>query len=210
MSTDPRVTPTAQQALAQAAEWRLLGLLFEHPDPANDVDKLCPEIADSLLCEAAQSMQRVSTANYTTTIGPGGYASPREVGYRGRQDPGVIVGDIAAFYEAFAFRPDCNEPPDHVAVECGFVGYLWLKEAYALAQDDSSAAAMCARARQRFVDEHLRYMAEPLAQRLAATEHPVLRPAAQSLVSRTGPAPAPAIEPECDDHDIKCDTCPGV
>lgn len=55
-------------------------------------------------------------------LGPGGLASPREVAYRGMGDPGQILSDILAFHEAFAFRPEAEEPPDHVAVEAGF---LW-------------------------------------------------------------------------------------
>jgi hypothetical protein len=90
-----------------------------------------------------------------------------------REDPGQVLADLAAFYRAFAYAPETEEPTDHVAVEAGFVGYLWLKEAYALAQVDTAAAGLTASARGRFIEVH------------------VAAPAA------TSPAPDPGDEVEC-------------
>ena len=186
-------------------------MLFEPPSSewAHEIAALARELDDKALQQAVAGVQSMTSAEHTTTLGPGGAVSPREVGYRGREDPGQIVGDVSAFYEAFVFKSTSQEPPDHVAVECGFVGYLELKRAYALACGDEGRAAVCADARQQFIAAHLQRFAEPLAVRLRDHGHPAFAPAASVLLSRVGPAPAPPSEtPDDESGDLQCDTCP--
>jgi hypothetical protein len=52
------------------------------------------------------------------------------------------LSDLARYYEAFGYRPRGEDPLDHVAVEVGFVAYLHLKEALALANEDDEGASV--------------------------------------------------------------------
>lgn len=213
MTNQTEASRAATRALASAAEWRLLGLLLEQPGSLStqEIAALAREVDDDALREAAHAVASLTSTDYTTLLGPGGGVSPREVGYRGREDVGRIVGDVAAFYEAFAFKPVGQDPPDHVAVECGFVGYLELKRAYALACGDASRAGMCAEVRDAFIAAHLQRFAEPLSMRLRALEHAALVPVAAALLSRVGPAPSPPSEAPADDAgELRCDACPGM
>jgi len=122
--------PRLQDTLRQAAEWRLLGLLFERPREGwkREVEALRVEVADPEIRIAAELAGQEGTEGiYLALLGPGGAVSPREVTYRGMQDPGHILADIEAFHEAFAFHPDTEEPPDHLAVEAGFSGILGIE-----------------------------------------------------------------------------------
>jgi len=199
-------------AVAVSAEWRLLGLLFERPRDgwSNEVERLSLEVGSNDLQLAAVAAQDAREATYLDVFGPGGCVSPREVAYRGREDLGQVVADIAGFHRAFAFHPQVEDPLDHVAVEASLVGYLRLKEAYARALADVEAAQTCATAAERFIETHLRFLAEPLAQRLAAAAAPPhLVLAARALKARTGPAPAGSrgSEHEGACPEFECDGC---
>lgn len=82
-------------------------------------------------------------AVYHRLLGSGGTVSPYEseyypAGQEGMREKGVVLGDVAAFYKAFAFEhsKELLEVPDHIAVELGFMSYLKLKETYALMGND--------------------------------------------------------------------------
>ena len=146
-------------------------------------------MADEQLEKAAAAMaDEASEGLYHTTFGPGGPAAPREVSHREYVTPGQSLSELAAFYDAFAFCPSTNEPPDHVAVEADFIAYLRLKEAYALSRGDHAQADITAAAAQRFVEDHLSSIAEPLAKSLASSGITYLQLAADALLARVGPA----------------------
>jgi nitrate reductase assembly molybdenum cofactor insertion protein NarJ len=193
------IEPGFQELLRQATEWRLIGLLFERPREGwwQEVEDLCREVADAEIRAAADAArEEAGEGLYFAILGPGGAVSPREVAYRGMEDPGHILAAIKAFYEAFAFRPETEEPPDHVAVEAGFIGYLCLKEAFARARGDEEKAAIAARAAARFKQEHLSALAWSFAQRIEKTEVRYLSMAARALVLRSGPRPENSHRPE--------------
>jgi hypothetical protein len=104
------------------------------------------------------------------------------------EDPSRLLSELSAYYDAFAYRPRAEDPPDHVAVEAGFVGYLHLKEAMARAAGDMEAAGTAALARERFIEERLRPFAQALASRLeGAGGH--LEAACASLLGRVSVEP---------------------
>jgi nitrate reductase assembly molybdenum cofactor insertion protein NarJ len=187
------VEPRVRELLAEAAEWRLLGLLFERPRDGwwQDVESVCGETRGPEVAAAAASAARQEAAEglYLALLGPGGIVPPREVSYRPMRDPGHLLADVKGFYEAFAFRPQTEEPPDHIAVEAGFVGYLCLKEAFALARGQDEEAEIAAQAARRFKQEHLSALAWPLARRMEKTGVRYLSLAARALALRTGPRP---------------------
>lgn len=201
----------ARDALVRASELRLIGLLLERPraDVRAEAAAVAREMVDDGLRAVADGMRGVDEAVYVSLLGPGGPVSPREAAYRRREDPARVLADVAAFYRAFAFRPRTEDPPDHVAVETGFLGYLWLKEAYALTRGDREAAEITASARLRFAQAHLAPLAAGLFQRLAGVEAPELAGLVEALLARTGVTPPPPEEPgEGEDEDeLSCGPC---
>jgi len=186
------VTPTPSpgkeptQAIGEALDWRLIGLLLERPRHGwiEEAEALAAETRNEQLKDAVLEARGAREGTYLSLFGEGGFVSPRETTWRHREDPGWILADIAGFYEAFAFRPRAEDPLDHVAVEAGFIGYLHLKEARALAQGDQENAAITVSARNRFVDTHIRHFAEQWAERVSATGVTHLIAAAQAFAGR--------------------------
>ena len=179
-----------QTLLREAAEWRLIGLLLECPKPGwrEQLAALSAETGDATLREAGQAaLEEASEGLYHSVFGPGGPAPPREVSYHDSVQLGYLVSELASYYDAFGFRADSPETPDHVGVEAGFVGYLRLKEAYALACEDADRAAVTAEAAQRFLDDHLSTMAARLAATLEQSGISYLALATKALLERTGP-----------------------
>jgi hypothetical protein len=198
-------------ALAEATRWRLLGLLFERPRPgwAAEVEALASEVDDVDLSQAASAAKAAREADYIAFLGPGGLASPREVAYRGMHDPGRILSDIVAYHRAFHFTPKSEEPVDHIAMEASLIGYLYLKEAYALAAGDCDVARIAAAAAQSFLDSHLRYLGAPFAERIGAVGPEHLVVASRALATRSGAPPEiPALARESDQ--LECDGCAGL
>jgi hypothetical protein len=180
----PVASPTDPQTLlGQAARWRLLGRLFERPQEgwARDVRGLIHELDDPGLEALARGVAESGESSYLRVFGPGGSVSPREVAYRPMHDPGRILAELNGTYRAFAYRPDAEDPADHVAIETGFVGWLYLKEAYARYRGESSNAEVAALARKTFVDEHLAHLAAELPARLEATGAALLAAAVATL-----------------------------
>lgn len=200
--------PAAAEGLLRAsASWRLLSLLFERPREgwSADVASLASLVDADDLREAASHAAEVDEGAYLRWLGPGGPASPREVAYRGWEDPGRVLSDLATFYDAFAFKPRAEDPPDHVAVLAGFVGYLWLKEGYAAQCGREEEVHLTAEARGKFAGEHLRPLAGPLLRKLAASGAPaVWELAAAALVRRVGDLPDPLPVAPPDDDAMEC------
>lgn len=184
-----RATSATLSLLQQAAEWRLLSLLFECPTEGwrNQVAAVSSEVADPDLRAAAQhALAEASEGLYHSLFGPGGPAPPREVSYQDSVQLGLLMSELSGYYEAFAYRPATPEAADHVAVETGFVGYMRLKEAYALACAGAQHASVTAEAARRFIEDHLGRLAEPLAPALRASGVPYLALAAEALLRRAG------------------------
>lgn len=134
---------------------------------------------------------------------------------------GPTLSELTAFFDAFAYRPATRESLDHVSVEAGFVGYLRLKEAYAMTRGDDDQAAVTAEAAATFIREHLAVLAEPLAATLDASGVAYLADAARALADRVGPPPSataspmaarllPVIQPLEDEDEIACDGTGGT
>jgi len=190
--------------LAAAAEWRLLGLLLSRPRPGwrEELAAVAREVPDRQLRRAADAAAQASEGAYHALLGAGGVASPRAAAHAGFQDPGRLLADLAGRYAAFGFAPRAEEPDDHLSVECDFVSYLFLKEAYARARSQADAAELTRQARARFLAEHLAIAGPRLAQKLPEGAPPYLALAAASLAARLPEAP-PALSgcepaPECD------------
>jgi hypothetical protein len=179
-----------RRLLREAADWRLINLLFECPADGwhEQLEGLAAEVGDASLREAAGlAREEASERLYHTTFGPGGPAPPREVSHRDTVHPGRFLAEIRDCYQAFAYTPSTPEAPDHVATEAGFIAYLRLKEAYARACGDGGAAAVCRCAAKMFLQEHLSVMAQPLARGLETSGIGYLRHAGAALLDRVNP-----------------------
>jgi nitrate reductase assembly molybdenum cofactor insertion protein NarJ len=197
--TDTGLNDVALDLVREAGEWHLLGLLLQCPTPGwrERVRELQANTADAELRRVAQdAITEASEPLYHTTLGPGGPAAPREVSYRRHLQPGQFLAQLATIYEAFAYHPVLDEPLDHVASEVGFVGYLRFKEAYAHCAQQPESAAACRDAVRRFTEDHLAYLAEPLAASLESSGIVYLAAAAKWLAARVGPAPQHAAAME--------------
>lgn len=163
---------TATALLAQAAGWRLLSALLERPRDGwrEEILALAREVADGELAAGARRVaEDASEGEYLAVLGPGGAVSPREVAYRPDTDPAAILARLNALYEAFSYRPASEDPPDHIAVELGFAGFLVLKRSFAEQRDDAASATLVAEGLALFRAEHLDAFAAALAERLAAS-----------------------------------------
>lgn len=194
--------------IAAAAEWRLIGLLLERPRRGwhEEVARLSREVHDRPLRDAAAAARDAGEGDYLHLLGPGGLVSPRAVTYQPFADPGQLLAELATVYDAFAFRPQVEEPIDHIAVEVAFVGYLLLKEAFATARGDRAAAATTAIARRAFVETHLAAFAGTFVQRLEATGPSYLLPIAQLLAARVPARQAAQPLPSVDAVEV-CAAC---
>jgi nitrate reductase assembly molybdenum cofactor insertion protein NarJ len=183
--TESAAPTSAEELLRLAGRWRLLGRCFERPRSGwlDDIRALAAEIDDPLLRATAQRAETAGEPEYLAVFGPGGTVSPREAAYRPMQDPGRILAEVTGLYRAFAFRPDVEDPPDHVAVETACVAYLMLKEAYARFGNRAEEARRTEAARRAFVEEHLSEFASELSQRLELAGSPLLAQAGSVLAA---------------------------
>jgi TorA maturation chaperone TorD len=183
MTTTLNPNHESRRAMADALDWRLIGLLLERPRFGwiEEAEALAAETRDGQLRDAVRVARGATEGAYLSLFAEGGFVSPRETTWRHREDPGQILADIAGFYDAFAFRPCVEDPLDHIAVEAGFIGYLCLKEARALGHGEEESAETTASARRRFIADHLGHFAEEWADRVSAAGVPHLSAAAQAI-----------------------------
>lgn len=202
MNAPPIALETSpSRVVEQAAEWRLLGLLFECPSAAwrEQVAALAREVSDTELRAAAeQALEEASEGLHHAIFGPGGPVPAREVSYQNSVQSGYLLSELACYYDAFAYRPAIPEATDHISVEVGFVGYLRLKEAYALACQDAEHAAVTSEAGQRFVEDHLAAMAESLATALRSCGIRYLSLAGAVLLRRVGSVRKAVLPVSCE------------
>lgn len=178
--------------LSEAAQWRLLGLLFEYPDDSwrSRLQTLLPDLRQENLRALGQAALNYATEGlHIALFGPAGSVPVREVTYQGGVQFGYLMAELSAYYEAFGYRPAIAEADDHIAVELGFLAYLKLKQALALASDDEEHSAVTAEAAVTFVKDHLAVMAEPVAKALEVFGPDYLIDACALVLEQTGPSP---------------------
>jgi nitrate reductase assembly molybdenum cofactor insertion protein NarJ len=165
----------------------LLGLLFAcpHGNWREQVAALAAEVRDEPLENAARAaLEEATESGYYTVFGPGGPGAPREVSHRQSDLTGQYLAEVLACYNAFAYSPPRDEPPDHIATEIDFVAYLTLKQAYAVARNHQAEAAVTSQAIRHFMEDHLVTTATPLTQILDASGSSYLCLAATALAVR--------------------------
>jgi len=204
------------ELISDAAEWRLISLLFECPvgEWKAVLCDLSSEVSDPELKRAADLAQiQASEGIYHSIFGPGGPAPGREISYRDWAQPGYLLSELRAFYDAFSFELPVREAPDHIAVETAFVAYLKLKEAYALGSGEADNAEIASRASKSFIAEHLTKVAGRISSVLADSGFEYLALASAALLKRVGPdtdAKRRSILPVLPLDDDEMIECPAV
>lgn len=204
------LAPEVTALLAEASEWRLMGLLFEYPTEEwrANLEALLPSLQDPALRALADgALQQSSEGLHFALFGPAGTVPVREVTYRGGVQFGYLMAELAAFYEAFGYEPRVEEAPDHLALQLGFLAFLRLKQVHAMLQGDPDRAALTAEAAANFLKEHLAVQAEPVLARLENFAPDYLVDAGKWIVARTGPAPVsgyPLGSLDDDDEALSC------
>jgi nitrate reductase assembly molybdenum cofactor insertion protein NarJ len=177
--------------LGEAVEWRLLSLLLDYPGQGwrERLAVVAADVRGQRLKECAESaITQASAGMHHSIFGPGGPVSPREATYTSGIQLGYLLSEISGFYEAFAYRPETEEPVDHVSTEAGFVAYLWVKQAYALSCGEEDKAAIVAEAAGEFLREHMSRLAAAVAVGLEPIAPDYLVTAGAILSERAGPA----------------------
>ena len=185
-------TPAEQSLIREAAEWRLIELLFACPSKSNleQIRALAAEVQDEDLRDAARTAaDEASEGVYHSIFGPGGPAPGREASYQGTLQLGHLISELKAYYDAFAYTPTSSEPLDHVSVEAGFLGFLRLKQAFAVSRAADEEAEVTARAVEDFLRTHLSHIAEPLSTALDWSGSSYLALVGRALLRRVGPRP---------------------
>lgn len=167
--------------LELAAAWRFGSLLFQPPSDEHlaELRALAAEVAPERRSDAATLVAFSPEdwpAEFHRVLGPGGWpASESSYDDNALAGRGPLLSRVAAFYEAFAYRPDdlIAEVPDHISVELGFLSYLALKCAYAASDNNTAAGEVASDAYQRFIDDHLRWWIDRLSERIQGTESPL-------------------------------------
>lgn len=183
------MTSRQTNLVREAADWMLIALLFDCPtgDWKSRVRDLAKEVKDFQLKTAAQfACVEAGEGLYHSIFGPGGPAPPREVTYRSWVQPGYLLSEISAFYNAFSYQPKSAETPDHIAIETGFIAFLKLKEAFALSCGEKENAKIAAKASRDFTREHLSKFVQQITKSLACSEIEYLALASAALLKRVG------------------------
>lgn len=213
MSVTTTLDKRELQLAKEAAEWRLISMLFECPSDAwrAQLTGLAAEVEDPQLKSAAHdALEEADEGLFHHTFGPGGPAPAREASYHQTVELGYLMSEIQAYYNAFAYQPLAAEAPDHISVETGFIAYLKFKQAYALARGEAEHAAIASEAAQSFLKDHLRVMAHPLAGHLANSGISYLEKAGAIVGQRVGPLPVaasptlPILQNQQDQEEYPC------
>ncbi len=171
------ITEAVRRRLVSSCSWRVVSLLFESPGPdrRSDLPGLLKELDDEPLRRAARAAAPIGDGEFQALFGPGGAVSPREVKYLPAEDPGRVLADLKGFYEAFKYQPRNRETFDHFSTEAGFLGFLQLKCAFALAEGEQEPAQLVEKALEEFARSHFAPFAQAFSARLLQIpEHPYL------------------------------------
>jgi nitrate reductase assembly molybdenum cofactor insertion protein NarJ len=178
--------------LAEAAEWRLLSLLFACPgaDWRRHLSNVAEDVEDAGLRSCARlALDQAAEGLYHWAAGPGGPLAPREVSHCDSLELGYLMSELETYYSSFGYHPQAGEAPDHISVEAGFLSFLRMKEAFARASGDLERAAVTSEAATSFQRDHLARIARPLADHLTESGLEYLADAARALLARVGTLP---------------------
>lgn len=155
------------QLLRSAAKTRAVSLLFAPPSEAttSELRALTTDIGafdeefGSRLSALTTEIDGEHSIRYHCALGPTGSVRDSESDYEVNPlgGKGPLIADVAGFYLAFKYEDATFEGLgiDHFANECGFVGWLAFREAFARHEEDGESASVCEDARSKFMRDHV-------------------------------------------------------
>ena len=178
--------------LERAASYRFLSLLFVPPsaEVGAELRALAPSVHPALSEDAALAGERTDRSLeglYHRVLGPSGQVPDTECAYddNGGVGRGVLIGDVAGFYAAFAYAPAAPGTADHIASELGFLGWLAMKLAYAHHAGLTEEVEITESARAAFLRDHAGRWMLPFLERLAAVADGTHYEALATLAARS-------------------------
>ncbi len=178
------------EALARSAVYELLSMAFLYPEgesaaqvaeAARTLTPLASSLGwpqvklalDDVSQQAGQLTEPAFREQYSRVFGHiiSADCAPYEAEYGQAHvfQKSHTLADLRAFYNAFgvAPNPELKERQDHISVEMEFMSLLALKEAYALQNNHGEdKVALCRRAQESFLSNHLASWVGIFAQRL--------------------------------------------
>lgn len=189
--------------LERAAAWRLLAQIFAYPDAgwARRLDLLRECVREARLAELAAAARESRPELWMRFFGPAGPIRLRGVHWEGGLQPGYLLAELAAFYEAFGFAVPAGNAPDELSVLLDFAAWLETKLAYACMCQDAEAIEVTAKALETFVPRFVSPVAWRVFRQLEGAGPDFLVEAARLTATRSGPEPvqhaqAPELWPD--------------
>jgi TorA maturation chaperone TorD len=167
-----RVTSFAD-CLARATEYRLLHALLRPPAPGRreELRALARELPDAAVGPGlVEADDDEVAAEAFRLLGPAGPVSvcASDYGGDGYADKGPFLANVAGFYRAFGFEPAAGENPDHFASLFEFLGFLALKQAWAVHDRDGGQAEVAAEAEAKLASEYVHPYLDRFVERLSS------------------------------------------
>ncbi len=183
-----------EKLLARGACYRFLSFLLRHPKtveghcPWGDLEETVSEALEVLNFSGKDSLKnnlheitcelkeknltqytRLYESHFGYTVNSSVPIYELEYGEAHSHREPQELADITAFYQAFGLKlhQKNHERGDHAAVECEFMNFLILKEAYALENDMAEQAEISREAAKHFLSGHLGFWIPSFAMRLA-------------------------------------------
>lgn len=184
------MTPQQNEALARSSVYGLLSLGYLYPEKeavdqlkagVQKVGRMVPEqgwqevslalnsLNRDLNCVDDQGLESQYIKVFGHTVSTDCPPYEGEYGQAHVFQKSHTLADLRAFYNAFgvAPNPELKERQDHISVEMEFMSLLALKEAYALRNNHGEdKVALCRRAQESFLSNHLANWVGIFAQRL--------------------------------------------
>lgn len=179
--------------LERAAEWRLLAQIFAYPDPGwtRRLALLGECVRETRLVKLAEVAAREASPElWMRLFGPAGPVRIRSVSFEGGLQPGYLLAELAAFYEAFGYAAPAVCAPDELSALLDFAAWLEVKLAYASVQGDREAAEVTVRALESFLSRFVSAAAWRVFRQLEGLGPDFLVEAARLAGERAGPEPA--------------------
>lgn len=185
--------------LERAAEWRLLAQVFAYPDAswARRLEPLQECLCGTeVIALAQQAAREASPELWMRLFGPAGPVRIRSISFEGGLQPGYLLAELAAFYEAFGYAAPAVCAPDELSALLDFAAWLEMKLAYASVQADREAFEVTIRALESFLSRFVSPAAWRVFRQLEGLGPDFLVEAARLAGERAGPEPTwPAQDP---------------
>jgi hypothetical protein len=218
MSSAAAPSPELVHHMEAAAHWRLLGQVFSYPGSgwAGRIELLIECLREERYAELARAALRGSSPElWMRLFGPAGPVRTRAVAWLGGIQPGYLLAELSAFYEAFGFEPPAGCAPDQLPALLDFAAWLELKLAYACVQRDGERVEVTQRALKTFLERFVAPLAWPVYRQLEGCGYGLFEEAARLAAGQSGPEPerqhpAPEAWPDgAPPEDGSCGAFPG-